>query len=33
MINRLGDRIHKEYNLDVGVKDIDKVFDEVMKLK
>ena len=32
MINRLGDRIHKEYNLDAGVKDMDNVFDEVMKL-
>lgn len=31
MINRLGDRIHKEYNLDEGVKDMDKVFDEVFK--
>ena len=29
MINRLGDRIHKEYNLDAGVKDIDEVFDEI----
>jgi len=33
MINRLGDRIHKEYNLDAGVKDMDNVFNEVMKLK
>ena len=29
MINRLGDRIHKEYNLDAGVKDMDEVFDEI----
>tara|TARA_Y100001980_G_C14331584_1_gene148762 strand:+ start:20 stop:559 length:540 start_codon:yes stop_codon:yes gene_type:complete len=29
MINRLGDRMHKEYNLDEGVKDMDKVFDEI----
>jgi hypothetical protein len=31
MINRLSDRIHTEYNLDAGVKDMDEVFDEIMK--
>ena len=31
MINRLGDRIQQEYNLDAGVKDMDRVFDEIMK--
>jgi len=31
MINTLGDRMHKEYNLDAGVKDMDEVFDEIMK--
>jgi len=30
MINRLGDRVHKEYNLEAGVKDIDAVFDEAL---
>ena len=29
MINKLGDRIHKEYNLEAGTKDMDEVFDEV----
>ena len=29
-INRLGDRIHKEYNLDAGVKDIDNVFNKLI---
>jgi hypothetical protein len=31
MINRLGDRMQQEYNLDAGVKDMDEVFDEIMK--
>ena len=31
MINRLSDRMHKEYNLDAGVKDMDEVFDEIIK--
>ena len=31
MINRLGDRMHKEYNLNAGVSDMDNVFDEIMK--
>ena len=30
MINRLGDRIHKEYNLVAGVKDMDKVFNDII---
>lgn len=30
MINRLGDMIHAEYNLDAGVKDMDAVFDELL---
>jgi hypothetical protein len=32
MINTLGDRMHKEYNLDAGVKDMDEVFDEIEKI-
>jgi len=31
MINKLGDRIHEEYNLDAGIKDMDNVFDEIKK--
>ena len=31
MINMLGDRMHKEYNLDAGVEDMDAVFDEIIK--
>ena len=32
MINRLGDRIHKEYNLEAGTKDMDNVFRDLMNL-
>ena len=30
MINKLGDRIHKEYNLEAGTKNMDEVFDELL---
>ena len=32
MINRLGDRIHKEYNLEAGTKDMDRVFNDLINL-
>ena len=32
MTQRLGDRVHSEYNLDVAVKNIDKVFDNILNI-
>ena len=29
MIKRLGDRVHKEYNLDIAVQNMDKVFEDI----
>jgi hypothetical protein len=32
MTKRLGDRVHIEYNLDAGVKDMDKVFNNIISI-